>query len=214
MDFSEVLSDRARQVAVGWMRNAFEQSRVLAELRMAGLGHAGAPNRRSYIETLVRIQWLDGVPHAERADAVDAMLAEDKSQAAKEVTHLRDMGYEGETNLDDMGDVVLEVTENRHLAEQARVFVHAAKATQNPSVGLYRAWRYESQFAHATAVLGGAYAPDRGGRIGAGRPGEADPELESHVMSTMLVMVLTARLLQDEGLPKGKVNELVAAYFG
>lgn len=213
VDFSDVLSDRTRQVIIGWMRHAFEQSCVIAQLHLAGMGHAAAPNRRSFFETLGRLLWLEDVDQADRAGTVDAMIADDKKHIVKEVTNLRDLGYESDAKLEEMESLILDVTPVGRIEEEARNFFHALKSTRSATAGLYKAWRQATQYTHATALLGAAYAPNQSDRIGSGRPPEPDPELETHIMAMMLVMTMTVRLLDDEGVPKAKTKELVEAYL-
>lgn len=214
VDFSDVPCDHTRQVIVGWMRHAFEQSRIVAQLQLAGLGHAAAPNWRSFFETVGRLQWLDGIDHEDRLGAVDAMLKNDKDHVGKEVTNLRALGYESDAKLEEMESVILEVTQSRPIAEQARNFLEAAKAAPTATHGVYGAWRQETQYSHATAVLGGAYAPNRGGFIGSGRPPQHDPDLDVHVGLMMLVTMMTGRLLEDEGVDRAKSLELFQTYLG
>lgn len=211
VDFSGVAATRTRQVLVGWMRHAFEQSRVIARLNLAGLGHAAAPNRRSFYETLVRILWLEGVDQADRAGTVDAMLAEDKKHVSKEVDALRALGLDSDADLEEMESVVLNVTSVGHRREEARNFLNAAKASTISTAGLYKGWRQETQYSHATAVLGGAYAPNYDDRIGVGRPPQADADLESLWLATALVGAMTMQLLKDEGV--SMADELWNAFF-
>jgi hypothetical protein len=211
VDFSDVAATHTRQVLVGWMRHAFEQSRVIAQLNLAGLGHAAAPNRRSFFETLVRILWLDGIDQADRAGTVDAMLSEDKNNARKEVDALRAMGLDVDADLEEMESVVLNVTSVGRFKDQARVFLHAAQASEISTAGLYRGWRQETQYSHATAVLGGTYAPNYDDRIGSGRPPQADADLESLWLATALVAAMAMQLLKDEGV--SMADELLTAFF-
>lgn len=213
LDLSEVPLERLNQVIVGWMRAAFEQSRAIAILALAGADHAGAPNRRTFAETLVRIQWLHSLPREDRAGAVEAMIDEDRTQTRKGFRHLADMGYNSAVDLSDMESMVLEVPDRGQLREQARVFVAAAKATGGQSSGLYYAWREETQYAHATSVLAVSHAPERSGAIGAGRPPVADRDLETHRLATTLLVTYVHRLLLDEGVADDVAMSIMTTYF-
>ena len=198
---------------VGWMRSAFEQSRAIATLTLAGLDHAGAPNRRAFAEIVVRLQWLQAMPQQDRAGVVDALIDEDRKQTRRAFTHLGEMGHERVVDLSDMESMLLEVTEQGPLRDQARSFVAAAKATQGQSVGLYYAWREETQYTHATSVLAVAHAPERDGLIGTGRPPVADADLEGHRLATVLAVALVHRLLVDVGVAEDLAVAVMTAYF-
>ncbi len=213
VDFSDVPSSRTRQVIVGWMRHAFEQSRVIAQLHVAGIEHAAAPNWRSYVETAVRLQWLESVDIEDRAGAVDAMIDHDKERVVGEVKSLRALGHESEAHVEEMDSLILEVTQNGDIKNEARKLFPAIQASRLPSAGLFRAWRQETQYSHATAILGGAYAPSKDDRLGFGTPPLADPDLELHGMVQILVVMSAAALLEDEGVARSKTSELFEAYF-
>lgn len=214
VDFSDVPSSRTRQVVVGWMRHAFEQSRVIAQLHVAGIEHAAAPNLRSCVETAVRLQWLESVDIEDRAGAVDAMIDHDKERDVAEGKSLRALGHESEARLEEMDSLILEVTQNGRIKDEARKLFPAIKASRFPSAGLFKAWRQETQYSHATATLGVAYAPSEDDRIGFGTPPLADPDLELHEMLTLLVVMTTAALLKDEGVSRSKTIELFEAHSG
>jgi hypothetical protein len=58
IDMSEIPVTRYRQFIVGWLRAAFAQSLAMATLAQVALAHAGAPNRRSFAEIVIRLQWV------------------------------------------------------------------------------------------------------------------------------------------------------------
>ncbi|WP_448060589.1 hypothetical protein [Cellulomonas hominis] len=213
LDLSGVPLERLTQVIVGWMRAAFEQSRAIAILAQSGVDHAGAPNRRAFAETLVRIQWLHSMAQQDRAGAVEALVFEDVKQTRKGVGHLADMGVETTVDLSDMESMVLDVPDHGSLKEQARVFVAAAKSTGGQSSGLFYAWREETQYAHATNISAVAHAPERHGVIGSGRPPVADSALETHRLATALLVTYVYRLLLDEGVADEDAMAVVTAYF-
>ena len=213
LDFADVPLERTTQVIVGWMRAAFEQSRVIATLALSGLAHAGAPNRRSFAEIVLRVLWLHGMPPEERAGAVDALLDDDRTQITKAFRHLADMGYDSPVDLSDLEAMVLEVSPVGVRRAQARQVVQAAKSTDGQSIGMYYVWREETQYTHATAVLGGAYAPERSGTLGSGRPPVVDGDLAVHRDVTTLVVALVYRLLVDEGVKEDRAMSVMNAFF-
>lgn len=49
-DLSGIPLTRVTQFALGWMRAAFDQSRVIATLTKSGVAAAASPNRRPFAE--------------------------------------------------------------------------------------------------------------------------------------------------------------------
>jgi hypothetical protein len=75
LDLSNIPLARDSQFIVGWMRAAFDQSRVIAKLTADGLAHAAAPNRRAFSEIAFRLLWLRSLDEKNRAPALDTMIA-------------------------------------------------------------------------------------------------------------------------------------------
>lgn len=213
VDLSAVPVTRATIFIVGWLRNVFEQSRTIAVLAEAGLSHTAASNRRSFAETIVRLQWLHDLPKAERAKAIDAMLDHEVELTKKAFDHIREMGYDSSVDLSEMDEMVTDAAQG-DVKNQARQFLAAAKSTQGQSVGLFYAWREESQYSHASGALAAAYANPRDGRMGTtGKPPVADPDLEAHRLATFLAAFLVGRLLIDEGVPDELAQAPALAFF-
>ncbi|MCU1579982.1 MAG: hypothetical protein JWP19_2186 [Rhodoglobus sp.] len=213
LDLRGVPLTRVAQFIVGWLRAAFEESRAIALLTRAGVAHAAAPNRRSFAEIVVRLQWLHGIASVDRAGALDAMLEDEKDLTRKFFKHLSEMGYDSDADLTAMDELVTEVIEEGRIAHQAKRFVDAAKATNGASVGLYYAWREETQYTHATGALASSYAPDEGGMLGKGTPPVVDPDLDSHRLVTMLSVTLVYHLLIEEGVESDVAKSIVLAFF-
>ncbi len=213
VDLSKLPLSRTTQFIVGWLRSIFEQSRAIAALTTAGMAHAAAPNRRSFAEAMVRLQWLHGMPEAERAGALDAMIENERELTRKAVKAISDMGYESTVDLTDMESMVLQATDHGPVKDQARQFLAAAKSTMGQSVGLYYAWREETQYTHATGALAASYAPDEHGTLGKGKPPVADFDLDAHRLVTVLAITLTYQLLVDEGVDKELAMTIVDAFF-
>ena len=113
-----------------------------------------------------------------------------------------------------MEAMVLQAASKGRVKNQARQFLAAAKSTTGQSVGLYYAWREETQYTHATGALAASYAPDTKGAMGDGKPPVADPDLESHRMATMLAITLAYNLLLDEGVDESLARTIINAFFG
>lgn len=212
-DVSRIPLTRTTQFIVGWLRSIFEQSRAIASLTAAGLAHSAAPNRRSFAETIVRLQWLYGVPLSDRPGALDEMIEHERELTRKAFKAISEMGYQSPVDLEKMEAIVLESARDGRVKDQARQFLAAAKSTQGQSVGLYYAWREETQYTHATAALAVSYAPATPGAIGRGAPPVADPDLESHCLATMLALSLGYHLLVEEGVEKQPAMAMIDAYF-
>lgn len=209
-NLGEIPSGRVTQFVLGWMRAAFDQSRVIVTLTRAGLAPAAAPNRRSFAEITVRLQWLYAMKQNDRAGALDAMLDHERELTVKALDHIREMGYESERDLTEMRDFVLEAADGA-LKDQARRFLAAAKSTDGQSVGLYYAWREETQYTHATGAMASAYAPLTAGTA---FPPVADSNLTAHVYALFLVVTLAYNLLVDEGVESDTAMVVVDSFLG
>src|SRR5690554_5068875 len=88
---SQVPLSHVNQFAVGWMRAAFEQSRIIANLTSSGFGYAAAPNRRAFWEIALRLLWLADKPQEEREAAADTMLQLSRDTEVTTDKHMREM---------------------------------------------------------------------------------------------------------------------------
>ena len=213
VDLSKVPLSRTNQFIVGWLRACFEQSLVIATLTKANMAPAAAPNRRMFAEIALRLHWLHDLAPVDRAGAIDAMLEQEREQTVKTFQHMRDMGWESTVDFTDMNAFVLNETKNKRIKDQARKFAAAAHSTDVKNAGLFRAWREESSYAHATGYLAGAYAPANENRLGTGTPPVVDTDLESHRLVTLFVVTLAHRLLIENDTAEPVAMSLVNAFF-
>lgn len=211
-DFAAAPETRVTQFAIGWMRAAFAQIAAIVQLSTQGLDYAAAPNRRSYIEIVLRFQWLHELALTDRQGALDAMVEDEKRQATNHEVHLAAMGVENVTDFTDLQAVVTAATDNAVIRKQASNFTEAAKATTD-AAGLYRAWREETQNTHATGGLAVSYAPITAGLFGFGRPFVADPDFDSLTLTAFGVIAFAVRILLDEGTPQEVIDALFDAFF-
>jgi hypothetical protein len=210
LDLADVLDTRVAQFAVGWLRAAFAQADAIVRLSVSGLDYAAAPNRRSFAEIALRLQWLHELE--DRSGAPDALVEEEKRLAKSHVTHLEEMGLDMPSDFSGIEAVVTNSTTDKKIRVQAKNFTEATKATQQ-SVGLFRAWREETQFTHATGALAVSYAPASDGSFGIGKPFVADPEFETLLMVCLLVLSYAVRILLDEGTPQATIDRIFDAFF-
>ena len=213
LDLSAIPLTRYRQFIAGWLRAAFEQSLAISTLVQAELGHAAAPNKRSFAEIVIRLQWVHSVEQIERAGALDSMIEDEKKSTERFFKHLENMGYKADVDLSEMNSVVTEVTDDRHIKDQATKLLEAAKATEGQSLGTYYSWRHETQYTHATSALAVAYAPDVENRLGSGHPEAVDPDLTTHRLVTMLIVTLAYRLLVEDGVEERLAKPIVDTFF-
>lgn len=200
LDLSNIPLARDSQFIVGWMRAAFDQSRVIAKLTADGLAHAAAPNRRAFSEIAFRLLWLRSLDEKNRAPALDTMIANEKRLTTGFYDTLKEMGYEHDIDLSEMEKVVAEIIDDKELRQQVKAVTEAAKAAPI-TIGLYSAWREETQYTHATAHLAVAYAPEEpADRLGRGDPPLQHADLDTHHMVCLLVATLTTELLKDAGV--------------
>lgn len=209
-DLMSIPLTRVTQFVIGWMRAAFDQSLVIATLTKGNLARAASPNRRLFVEVMVRLQWLHTVKQGDRVGAVDAMIDNERELTKTALKHLADMGFESQRDLSDMRDLVLNAADGT-VKNQARQFLAAAKSTDGLSVGPYYAWREETQNAHASGAMAVAYAPAVEGE---GYPSVADPDLTVHVYVLMALVGLAYRLLVEEGVEPSVAQVVIDAFLG
>ncbi|KQM36821.1 hypothetical protein [Microbacterium sp. Leaf203] len=209
-DLEPIPVTRVTQFVIGWMRAAFSQSQVIATLTKRGMAPAAAPNRRSFAEIAVRLQWLFGMSQEDRAGALDAMLDHERELTEKNQEHLREMGFNSDRDLSAYQELVFD-SAGGALKNEARVFLAAAKSNDSLSVGLYAAWREETQYTHATGAMAAAYAPANGGDP---FPHVMDPDLSSHTYALFLIVTLVYNLLVDEGVDEGAAKVIVNEFLG
>ena len=200
LDLSDIPLARDVQFIVGWMRAAYDQSRVIARLTADGLAHAAAPNRRAFAEIAFRLLWLRSLDREKRALALDTMIANEKRLTTGFYDTLKEMGYEHDIDLSEMERVIAEVIDDNAVRQQVKAVPEAAKAAPI-TIGLYSAWREETQYTHATAHLAVAYAPEGpADRLGTGEPPLMHADLDTHHAVCLLVATLTNELLREAGV--------------
>lgn len=214
VDLGEVPVSRVSQFAVGWLRAAFEQSRIIAMLTTSGLGHAAAPNRRAFWELTIRMLWLGDMPQADRAAAADTMLDLERKNEAKTDRYMRENDLPSNIDVADMEAFILNVSEDKLIKAGAR-FVHdAVKGTGMNLWMVYRLWREDSTWTHATGFLAGRYAPtDDDDTMGAGKPPHIDLNLEAHRYAAMVLTVTAADILMAEGAASDLAGAPMVAYL-
>ena len=210
LDFEGAPDSRVCQFAVGWLRAVFVQADALVRLSAAGVDYAGSPNRRSFSEIVLRLQWLHSL--TDRPGAIDAMIQDEQRLGRSHLAHLESMDIEALPDFSDLEEVVTKATSDTRIREQAKSFTAAVKATPS-SQGLFRAWREETQFTHATGKLAVSYAPTSKGRIGRGRPFVVDNPFESLLTTCLLALTFVVRMLLEDGAPQYTIDRLFDAYF-
>jgi hypothetical protein len=213
VDLSEVPPSHVNQFAVGWMRAAFEQSRIIGNLTNSGHGHAAAPNRRMFWELALRLLWLGDMPQERRDSAVDTMLADSRAIESATDTHMRDMGLDYLVGLGTLDEFEHHPTADPKLREQAKKLTAAVHGTDLNTGVVYRLWREDSTWAHATGYVAGMYAPENGTLMGTGVPPSIDRDLEAHRLAAAAIVVTTGFILNGEGVRSDLAAAASAAYF-
>lgn len=214
VDLCKVPLSRVNQFAVGWMRAAFEQSRVISKLTKLGMGHAIAPNRRAFWELTVRLLWFAGLGRSDRENAADTMLAHGRSTEKTTHTHMQSMGIPSDIDIAVMEDFVLNASKEKAMQEQAKNLTAAVKATELNLGMVYRLWREDSTWAHATGFLAGHYTPaEDDDTIGVGKPPHIDRDLEAHRLATMAIVFSVGYILTDEGVPSELASAVNVAFY-
>ncbi|MBO2990696.1 hypothetical protein [Leucobacter tardus] len=209
LDLSYMPAAYDSQFIIGWMRAAYDQSRVIASLAAQGLGHAAAPNRRAFVEIAFRLLWLRTLDVEARGPVLETFVAREKNLTTGFFDTLKEMGFDHDIDLSAMENVVAEMMADKELKQQVKAVTDAAKAAPI-TLGLYTAWREETQYTHATGHLAVAYAPKtEADRVGRDEPPVQHGDLNTHHMITLLVGTLTAELLKDAGLPQKAVEPIL-----
>ena len=146
-----------------------------------------------------------------RPSAIDAMIVEEKRQTQTHRSHVIEMGLVGLPDFGDADSVVTQATDDPALRQQAKSITDAAKASLG--VGLYRAWRDETQMTHATIQLAAALAPVHEGRFKLGETPTRDAELKLTLDMVLFAVLYASRLLLDAGLDKSEAFVFFDAFF-
>jgi hypothetical protein len=211
LDLSYVPAAYDSQFLIGWMRAAYAQSKVIATLTAQGLAHAAAPNRRAFVEIAFRLLWLRTLDVDKRGPVLEGFVVREKNLTTGFYDTLKEMGYEQDIDLSAMDEVVAEMLADKDLRQQVKAVTDAAKAAPI-TLGLFSAWREETQYTHATGHLAVAYAPKtEDDRVGQDQPPAQHGDLNTHRMVTFLVGTLVAELLKEAGLPQNAVEPILFA---
>lgn len=211
LDLSYIPAAYDSQFIIGWMRAAYEQSKVIATLTTQGLAHAAAPNRRAFVEIAFRLLWLRTLDVEQRGPVLEGFVVREKNLTTGFYDTLKEMGYEHDVDLTAMDEVVAEMLEDKDLRQQVKAVTDAAKAAPI-TLGLFTAWREETQYTHATGHLAVAYAPKTDDdRVGRDLPPTQHGDLDTHHMVTLLVGTLVAELLKEAGLSEKAVEPILFA---
>lgn len=215
VDMSDlVLRDRVPQVVVGLCRAAFAQSKVVAELAVAGMLSSAAPNRRLFYEVALRLQWLSGLSHDDRRQAADVMLEKDRRDINTTLAYLGDLGHAVDFDSADMNAFQLDAPEKGKLQEQAKKLRAAVKATESEPWSIYAMWREETRYSHPSGVLAGKYAPTFDDvHMSQGEPEIIDPDFDAHRLVQLLIAMETTHLLVEEGVSLEISNRIADAFL-
>ena len=189
------------------------QAQAIAALAAQGLDAVAAPNRRSLLEILLRLQWLLMIENpSDRQGALDAMIEEERRLAKSGQQHYIDMGLIVPPPVGDFDGVATLPTSEQALVQQAKKLVEAAKAANG--VGPYVRWRDDTQYTHATVRLAAANAPAAPAcTLGRGVPPTWDDEFEALLMLLIGIVGYTLRLLVDDGVTKDSAGRFFDAFF-
>lgn len=214
IDLSQVPVTRVSQFAVGWLRAAFEQSRIIAMLTASGLGYAAAPNRRAFWELTIRTLWLRDMSPSDRSTAADTMLDLERTNETKTDKYMRENGLPSNIDVAEMEAFILNVSADKLINAGAQSLTGAVRGTGMNLWAVYRLWREDSTWTHATGFLAGRYAPTNDhGRIGAGEPPHTDPDLEAHKYAAMVLAAAVGDILNAEGATSELATAPLVAYF-
>lgn len=202
LNFSRVVPSRANQFTVGWLRAAFTQSRVIIGLYLDGQGHHSAPNRRNFWELALRLLWLHNVDSADREGALNTMLSNDRWYESQTHRYLNGMNLHSDIDIKAMEEILLAVSPDKDMREQARQIAKAAKSLHHQGAHIYRLWRQDSAWTHASGFLAGQYAPVANDTLSAGQPRVIDPDLSIHRLVGILIAFVASGVLLEEGAPR------------
>lgn len=124
------------------------------------------------------------------------------------------MGIPSDIDLAAIEDFVLDASHEKAMQQQAKNLTAAIKATELNLGVIYRLWREDSTWAHATGFLAGRYAPTEGDdTMGVGEPPHIDRDLEAHRLATKAIVFSAGYTLANEGVPSELANAAIVAFY-
>ena len=151
------------------------------------------------------------MPVAARTSAIDAMIVEEKRLTETHKSHVIEMGLTQAPDFGDADSVVTQAIDDPALRQQAKSITDAAKASLG--VGLYRAWRDETQMTHATIQLAAALAPVHEERLDLGVAPAHDADLKLTLDMVLFAVIYASKLLLDAEIEKSEAFVFFDAFF-
>lgn len=128
--------------------------------------------------------------------------------------HMQSMGIPSDIDVRAMEDFVLAASTETAMQQQAKDLTAAVNAANINLGAVYRLWREDSTWTHATGFLAGRYAPAAADdKVGVGEPPHTDPDLEAHRMATMAIVVSASCILTDQGIPGELASAPAVAFY-
>lgn len=90
------------------------------------------------------------------------MLEHGRSTEKTTHSHMQSMGIPSDIDIAAMEDFVLDAAKEKAMQQRAKNLTEAVKGTEINLGMIYRLWREDSTWAHATGFLAGSYAPTGG----------------------------------------------------
>lgn len=210
-----VLPDcRVPQVVVGLCRAAFAQCKVIALLANENLLFETAPNRRLFIESVIRLCWIRSVPVEDRNSAVDSMLSQDRDALKSTLSYLDTNNFHIDFDPTEMFDFPLTDSKKGPLQEQAKKLRQAVNASKLDIAALYAMWRDTTMYSHASGALAGTYAPTFDQiHLSLGKPEITNSNLKIYVYLQLLAVSITSDLLLSQDVDQDLANRFQFAFF-
>lgn len=214
MDDLTLPESRVPQVIVGLCRAAFAQCKVISLLTRENLFFESAPNRRLFIESVIRLCWLHDMPVDKRPSAVDSMLSKDRQDLNSTVSYLTDHNFHIDFDPTEMMNFPLFAPEKGTLQEQAKKLKQAVTASKLDLSSFYTMWRDATPYSHASGFLAGAYASTLDNvHMHSNMPTVTNADLKVYVLIQLLTATITSEILRSENIDKEIANRIQNAYF-
>lgn len=141
------------------------------------------------------------------------MLDNERKNETKTDEYMRANGLPSDIDVAEMEAFVLNVSKDK-LSSEATNLTHAVKGSGTNLWMVYRLWREDSTWAHATGFLAGSYAPaNDDDTMGMGQPPRIDVHLKAHNTAAAVITATVADILLDEGTARDLAAAPLMAYL-
>lgn len=142
------------------------------------------------------------------------MLDLERTNEIKTDKYMRENGLPSKIDVAEMETFILNVSADKLIKAEAKLLTEAVKGAGTNLWMVYRLWREDSTWTHATGFLAGRYAPTNDDdTMGSGEPPHIDLHLEVHRYAAMVIAATVGDILKAEGVASELAVAPMVAYF-